>query len=334
MKLDTQQQAQQQALQAMRDLSRVGLTTVVDAGGFDTTDELYLPFIALAEQADLPLRTLFLKQLIPWGGRDLTPDLSRLKDVEFHSPSQQLRFVGVGEQLYMPVQDSAGRAARSSDEVREQFARYATELAEQAVPLHLHAVNDASINQHLDIFSQINRRIPLAPLRWTLAHVDGIQPATVERAKQLGINLAIHSRPVLIGYRFQSSFGAAKAATMTPMAELERQGITWGLGSDSPVVSIYNPFYTLWWAVTGRMVDETQISDMAVTRQQALVAHTRSNAYLAFMEDEIGSLERGKSADLVVLDRDYFSVPVEQIRAIKPLATLSQGRWVYRADEF
>lgn len=318
--------------QALMDLARSGLTTVVDAGGFNTGDSLYTPFEQLDAKGDMPIRLFYMKQVIPWDGEARTPDLSRLDGVPFNNGSAFFRPVAVGEQLMLAVQDSAGRPAQSSPEVKSAFLKNAHEVAKRGLQLHLHAVNDQSINQHLDAFEQINVERPLAPLRWTFAHVDGIQPQTIDRAKRLGVNFAIHSRPVLIGYRFASRFGAA-AKQMTPMKTLTEKGVLWGLGSDSPVVSIYNPFRTLWWAVNGRMVDGTRVSEQSVDRRQALIAHTISNAKLAFMEDELGSLEVGKRADLLVLNANYLKVDKRKIAAIKPVATMVEGRWVYISGE-
>lgn len=316
--------------QALLDLARSGLTTVVDAGGFDTGDSLYTPFEQLDAQGEMPIRLFYMKQVIPWDKGERTPDLTRLDGVEFNSGSAFFRPVSVGEQLMLAVQDSAGRPAQSSDEVKAAFLKNAREVAKRGLHLHLHAVNDQSINQHLDAFEQINQDYPLAPLRWTFAHVDGIKPNTIDRVQALGMNVAIHSRPVLIGYRFVSRFGAA-AQQMTPMKTLTEKGVLWGLGSDSPVVSIYNPFRTLWWAVNGRMVDGTKVSEQSVDRRQALIAHTINNAKLAFMEDELGSLEVGKRADLLVLNADYLTVDKRKIAAIKPVATMVEGRWVYKS---
>ena len=66
-----------------------------------------------------------------------------------------------------------------------------------------------------------------------------------------------------------------------------------------------------------------------LTRTEALIAHTRNNAAFAFREDAIGSLQKGKYADLLVLDRDYMTVPAEQIKDIKPLLTMVNGKVVY-----
>ena len=79
------------------------------------------------------------------------------------------------------------------------------------------------------------------------------------------------------------------------------------------------------------MLDGSKVSDRTLTRQEALVAHTRSNAWFLFQERNIGSLEQGKHADLIVLDRDYFTVPEDEIRHIRPTMTMVGGRVVYEA---
>jgi len=313
-------------------LNSQGVTSILDAGGFDTLPHYYEPFRQLAAEEQLSLRVYYLRQLIPWErGFGHPPDMSRL-DQGAVIDNDWFRRIGVGEQLYLPVQDSAGRAANSSEPVKQAFRQYAQMLAERGIHLHLHAVNDQSINQHLDQFDLIAQKVDLKPLRWTFAHVDGIKPQTIDRLKAMGFNVAIHARPWLIGYRFQRSFGE-QAMQMTPMRLLTERGLPWGLGSDSPMVASTNPFHTLHWAVNGTMVDGMVISEQTVDRRQALIAHTRNNARLLFAEHLLGTLEPGKRADMVVLDRDYLDVSADEIRDIKPLATMVDGEWVYRAQQ-
>lgn len=66
-----------------------------------------------------------------------------------------------------------------------------------------------------------------------------------------------------------------------------------------------------------------------LSREEALIGYTRSNAYLIFMDDKLGSIKVGKLADLVVLDRDYMTAPGEEIRDIRPVLTMVDGRVVY-----
>ena len=105
-----------------------------------------------------------------------------------------------------------------------------------------------------------------------------------------------------------------------------------GLGTDATIVSHYQPFVTLGWVVSGLDLAGNRVLDETLTREEALIAHTRSNAYLFFQEDTLGSLEVGKQADLVVLDRDYMTVPAEQIKDIRATLTMVGGRVVYTGD--
>jgi predicted amidohydrolase YtcJ len=96
-------------------------------------------------------------------------------------------------------------------------------------------------------------------------------------------------------------------------------------------VNQYRPFQTLYWAVTGRMVGGLQVNSSVVTREEALIAHTRNNAYLFFRENDLGAIQPGFLADMVVLDRDYLTVPVEQIKDINSAMTIVGGRVVWDA---
>jgi hypothetical protein len=79
------------------------------------------------------------------------------------------------------------------------------------------------------------------------------------------------------------------------------------------------------------MVGGRKVNRQSVSREQALIAHTRSNALFIFQEDNLGSIQPGKYADLLVLDRDYLSVPAAQIKDIRPLMTMVGGKIVYQA---
>ena len=116
---------------------------------------------------------------------------------------------------------------------------------------------------------------------------------------------------------------------MPPLATIQGSGITWGLGSDGTAANQYLPFTTLYFAVTGKMAGGMRVIRQPVSREDALIAHTRKNAYFIFRENDLGSIQPGKLADLVVLDRDYLTVPPDQIKDITPVLTMVGGRVVY-----
>lgn len=119
---------------------------------------------------------------------------------------------------------------------------------------------------------------------------------------------------------------------MPPLATIQNSGILWGLGTDATAANQYLPFTTLYFAVTGKMAGGTKVIRQTISREDALIAHTRNNAFFIFQEDKLGSIQPGKLADLVVLDRDYLTIPADQIKDIKPVITMVGGRIVYDGE--
>jgi predicted amidohydrolase YtcJ len=114
-----------------------------------------------------------------------------------------------------------------------------------------------------------------------------------------------------------------------PISSIDELGGIWGLGSDATTVASPNPMHTLGWAVSGRSGSGQVTLVDTVSREAALIAHTRTNAYTLFREDDLGSLEPGKLADFVVLDRDYLTVPEEEIEDLYSVMTVVGGKVAY-----
>jgi len=141
---------------------------------------------------------------------------------------------------------------------------------------------------------------------------------------------AVHARPTILGGVFNEIHGE-RAYDMPPLKLVQDSGITWGFGTDTTVVDQFRPFTTLYWAVTGKMVGGTKVLRQTISREDALIAHTRKNAYFHFQENNLGSIQPGKMADMLVLDRDYLTIPADQIKDIRPAMTMVGGRIVYDA---
>jgi predicted amidohydrolase YtcJ len=211
-----------------------------------------------------------------------------------------------------------GRAESFSDEIVAEFMKIATAAAGGGFHIHEHTMLDATVQSLLGPFEELNKEIALAPLRWTLAHVFTISDDSIERSKALGLTFAVHSVSMYAPPHLQP-----------PIRAIEDSGVVWGLGTDATIVAHYQPFITLGWVVSGKSINGKTVIDDPVTREEALIAHTRSNAYLMFKEDDLGTLEVGKLADLVVLDRDYMTVPADEIFDIKPTMTMVGGDIVF-----
>jgi predicted amidohydrolase YtcJ len=212
-----------------------------------------------------------------------------------------------------------------------QWRRMAMEIAKAGLPLHVHAELRDTIDAFLDQIEAVNKEYPIRNLRWALAHVNQINGSQLERMKKLGMYAAVHPWAVINGGIMHEGFGDG-AYDMPPLTTIQNSGITWGLGSDGSAANQYLPFTTLSFAVTGRMAGGTKVIRQTISREDALIAHTRKNAYLVFQENNLGSIQPGKLADLVVLDRDYLTIPAEQIDDIKPVMTMVGGKIVYDAE--
>ena len=191
-------------------------------------------------------------------------------------------------------------------------------------------MNDISVQDLLDEFEVLNETVPLAPLRWSLAHVFTLSADSIARAKALGLTIAIHSVSMHEPSMAVDDSGEARPVG-PPLRDIQDSGLIWGLGTDATIVAHYQPFISLGWAVSGLNLAGDPVLDQTVTREEALIAHTRSNAYLFFQEGNLGTLEAGKLADLVVLDRDYLTVPADEIKDIQPVLTMIGGRVVFES---
>jgi predicted amidohydrolase YtcJ len=103
----------------------------------------------------------------------------------------------------------------------------------------------------------------------------------------------------------------------------------------APSINPYNPFLGIATAMTrkARWFDGQLHPEEALSREQAIRFYTMNNAYLLFLDDQVGSLEAGKLADLVVLDRDLLTCPLDDIVSTKVVATYLGGKQVYPVGE-
>ena len=241
--------------------------------------------------------------------------------------------IGWGESVYGPVTTQLlNKESNKKPADIAQMRRVAQAIAERGLYLNQHVEMSDVIELFLNEYEAINRAQPIRALRWSFSHLDQVTEAQLERMKNLGMTAQIHSRPLIQGALMHNAHGE-RAWDMPPFRRVQDSGIRWGLGSDATAVTTSNPFYTLSFAVTGRMIGGRQVNRQSITREQALAAHTRNNAFILFQEANLGSLQAGKYADLLVLDRDYLTVPADKIKDLKLLMTMVGGRVVYEAKK-
>jgi predicted amidohydrolase YtcJ len=310
-------------------LNSLGLTAWGDAGGRGMTAKHYAPYRHLAERGELNIRVFWLTIRQPATPEQVDRVLAEIPQQKPFQGNDYFDHIGWGESVYGPVTTNLMRAASNTrPEDIAQFRRIVQALAERGIHLNAHVEMVPAIDAFLDEYEAINKVHPIKGLRWVFSHLDQVTEAQLERMKRLGMSAQLHSRPLIQGALMHKVHGD-KAWDMPPFRRVQDSGIHWGLGSDATAVTTSNPFYTLGLAVTGRMVGGHHVNRQSISREEALIAHTRSNAYFMFQEANLGSLAPGKYADLLVLDRDYLTVPAEEIKDIKPLLTMVGGKSVY-----
>jgi predicted amidohydrolase YtcJ len=311
----------------LHDLNKAGLTA---SGGDCTFEELYRDF----QREGKTFMRFFCFRTAPAGrgAGGVEQQLVLIPKLRYHDGDEWEDHSNWGERFgNIPGQDPyIAKPEPIPAEAFNQWGRIARELAKAGIPIIIHTVTVEGVEGQLRQVEQIAKDIDIRPLRWSFMHLEGITTGQIERMKKLNMFAAVHPREVVSGGLLHRVWGD-RAFSMPPLKEVQDSGIMWGLGTDAFEVNQYRPFQTLYWAVTGKMVGGTVVNNHTVSREAALIAHTRSNAYLFFRENDLGSIQSGRFADLVVTDKDYLTVPADQIKDIKPVLTMVGGKVVFDA---
>ena len=315
---------------AFAHLNSLGLTSVFDPGGVGIKQESYARTKELADSEGINVRIFHtLNAGVPASAEEADRLIDRIRSTKPFQGNATFDLLALGEIYYGPFHWDT-----EFDPVTPEPAdiaigrRILTAAAAESWPVQTHAMQPETMDILLDVMTDINEDHPLRHLRWSITHADNIGAPQIEKARHLGMNLQMRSSPVL-GNRqpVVDKYGDA-AYDIPPLRLVQDSGIPFGLGTDGTKANQIAPFVTLWWAVTGRALSGDSIMRQTLTREEALIAHTRSNAYLLFQEANLGAIKPGLMADMLILDRDYLTVPEDQIKDIRPVATIVGGRLV------
>jgi hypothetical protein len=304
-----------------------GMTTLLDIGGNTVTPRHYDVLRRAAANGLLDMRVFYTLNATNGVGASADEIVSALSNNPARSGDDYFGQFTYGEMTFEGIRDPNGAAWNPAPTAFDEYRRILMTAAGRGWQIHEHSTRDDKMQAALELIAEVNESIPVAPLRWTLAHAEQASDATIAQAKELGVVFALHSSGGLGAVA--SAANGQDVSRVPPIRQIEQAGILWGLGSDGTVVSGYNPFQNIGWAVSGLAKNGQQLLRATVTREAALRAHTLSNAKLMFKEDVLGSLEAGKYADLVVLDRDYMRVPAAEIGKLKAVLTMVNGKVVH-----
>ena len=183
--------------------------------------------------------------------------------------------------------------------------------------------NLAGLTQVVEAYEAMHKQYDISRLRWMVHHVPEVNTDLLNRLKAMGCGVQ------MAAFRWVTS-SDPKVIVGPPFRMIVDNGIQVGIHGDGVHIAPLNPWPHIYFAVTGVNSFGAKVNgDQQLTRQEALRLFTKGNSWFLRMEDKIGSIETGKLADLVVLDRDYFAVPEVQIKQIKSLLTIVDGKVVH-----
>jgi predicted amidohydrolase YtcJ len=285
-----------------RELNRLGLTGVVDPGGNNMTAESYQALFKVWRQGQLTVRVAYsLCGITPGKEFEELKDLTQLLPMGFGDG--MLRFNGIGERITWAMNNNN----QPTEAEREKYYQIVRWAAERGMSVTMHWPRNDSVGVLLDIFERVNKEVPIGNLRWSIAHLNDASAENLRRMKALGIG-----------------WTAQPGQRVPPVQTAKEMGVVVGAGTDAHRVASYNPFPALQQFLSVGP-QETP------SRAEALRLYTMGSAWFSRDEDERGSLEPGKLADLAVLSKDYMTEPVGDIES---LLTMVGGKIVYAAGPF
>jgi predicted amidohydrolase YtcJ len=317
--------------QFLHELSRFGLTGVIDPGGLNLEPEDYAALFRLWREQALPLRVVY-SIFAPRRGKELEDFQTYTRFLPMGAGDDLLRFNGIGECVTWGMYNNE----TPSEADKQEFYRVALWAAAQGMTLTVHWNNDGSVHHLLDVFERVNREVPIAKLRWSIAHLHDASDGSLQRMKALGVGWLMQDGLYFAAPSYIAERGSAQMRRTPPIVSALKLALPVGGGTDADRVMIPNPFVSLRWMLDGRTVDgiATRETEEIPSREQALRIYTEGSAWFAHDEGRRGRLIAGMLADLAVLSEDYFAVPVSRIAEIRSVLTMVGGKIVYAAGPF
>jgi hypothetical protein len=336
------------------DYNSVGITAVCDR---DAGDDDVEQWSALREAGRLTLRVALSRSV------DAQAPLERIQERiraiagdPLRKPNTELRTIGIktyldggmltgsaymrepwGKSEIYSIRDPEYRGVLFIP--REKLLPIVQATVDAGLQFTAHSVGDGAVHQLLDVYEEINRRAPIAKTRPSITHSNFMSYESATKLAKLGVVVDIQPAWLYLDTRtLVAQFGYDRLRYFQPLRTIFESGGIAGGGSDHMQeigslrsVNPYNPFLGMWTTMTrrGRLYEGQLHPEEALTREQALRFYTHNNAQILFWEDQIGSLEEGKLADMIVVSTDFLKCPVDEVRGTQVLETYLGGRVVY-----
>ena len=328
------------------EMSAVGITAAFDAGMIDTGELGRALALEMAERGEMPVRlvaSLYVNR----------PDAlsNAIDELEALNTRYQHEFLNVSTLKLSLDGTVEAKTAVTLDPylmpeghratpLLPEFAVIATvvEASGKDIDLHLHAIGDGAVRTALDAVEAARIAHPDTESRFAICHIQVVDADDAPRFAAL--NVVAQTTPTWFEYDNVSLdyLGRERFERLYPLASIRRHGARVTLGSDYPVTWIgkdaLNPMFNIEMSVTRQAAGDPEYPVQSLVSErlsvdQAIRAHTVDAAWQIGLEEQIGTLETGKLADVVILEADPYFVDAYELHRIKVDATWSDGRLVY-----
>jgi predicted amidohydrolase YtcJ len=203
-----------------------------------------------------------------------------------------------------------------------------------------HSVGDGAVHALIDAYQRVNQDFSILKKRPCITHCNFMSREAIDKMKKLGIVADLQPAWLYLdGATLQKQFGEKRLTYFQPYKSLFESGVIIGGGSDHMQkigglrsVNPYNPFLGMWITLTRqpRRTNKPLHVEQRISREQAIRLYTINNAFLTFEEKKKGSLEPGKLADFIVINKSILTCPVNDVKNIQVEQTYLGGKLIFR----
>ena len=326
-----------------------GITTAhaasLDVGGSDTQ-----AYENLSQASRLSMRFCGSLYVNPKGGSDQVAALRKEREKHYHPhfriTGAKIFVDGVVEgstaylnEPYLHIKDFRGEPLWNPADLNKMCA----ELDKNGFRIHVHAIGDAATTVTLDAIAYAAKMNGKHDSRGMITHLQLVDPNDFSRFKQLGVTAVPQPYWFMKDdyyYKIQVPYlGQKRADVEYPMKSFFDAGVVVASSSDYSVTIPCNPLHAIQIGMTRSKLDQTDPKEVLwpaerVSLDQMIASFTIHGAFANFLEGTTGSIEVGKMADLIILDKNLFHIPVTEINTVRVLLTLFEGKEVFKEKTF
>jgi len=354
-KSPTEADTYKRTLELFHAYNEIGITTIGDRGANQSS---LVRYQKMRDAGELPVR-IALSHTFPTIGsmEKILATIDQIGEHPLRAENPWLRIIGTkiwldggmltgsaymlqpwGKSEMYGITDDAYRGVLNIP--RDQLLKMVERTSQHGLQFTAHSVGDGAVETLMNVYEEVNQEKPIKDLRLCVTHSNFMTHDAIAKAAKLGVVVDIQPAWLYLDTRtLVKQFGYDRLRYFQPLSSLFAAGVVAGGGSDHMQkigslrsINPYNPFLGMWTTITrsAKWYEGKLHPEEALTREQAIQFYTRNNAYLLFWENDLGSLEPGKRADFIIVDRDLLTCPLDDLKDTQVLQTWVDGKQVYK----